>query len=119
MTNHRLLLGVGFGVLFLASACASLPPPQAQLTQSKSALSAAEAVGASSVPRAALHLKMSKDQIQTAEALIADGEMNQAELVLRRAEADAELALFLARDASTQAQAIEAKKKLEKLKSEQ
>ena len=44
--------------------------PEAQAAKSKSAVSAAEAVGAQSFPKAALHLKMARDQIGTADRLI-------------------------------------------------
>jgi hypothetical protein len=116
----RLLMKSGvFACAAAVIACGSAPPPTAQMTQTKAALSAAEAVGAQSVPRAALHLKMSKDQIATAEALIAEGEMEEAAIVLQRAEADAELALALARESDMRSDATAAKKKINQLKAEE
>lgn len=100
----------------LATACGSGPKPEAQAAKSKSAVSAAEAVGAQSYPKAALHLKMAKDQIGTADRLMADGDNEEADLVLQRAEADAELALALAREEKQRAEAREALKKVEELK---
>jgi hypothetical protein len=98
-------------------ACGSSPPPPAQqLTQSKAAVAAAEAVGAQSVPDAGLHLKLAKDQIATAEALIAQDEMEDADLTLRRAEADARLAELLAKEAGIKAEALKARQKIEELK---
>src|SRR6188474_1849863 len=108
-----------------AAACGgSLPPPNDQMMKSREAVSkadgaaqqAAEALGNDSVPQAKLHLKMAKDQIATAEALIADSEMENADLVLKRAEADAELAGALSRSAVLQAQVAQAKKTLQGLK---
>jgi hypothetical protein len=96
----------------------SMPVPQSQLTQSKASIRAAEEVGAPRVPQAALHLKMAQDQVAQAEKLIADDDNEEATLVLARAEADAELALELAREASLKAQAQEALNKVDKLKSE-
>lgn len=103
-------------LLVSAVGCGGPEYPPADPTQSKTAISAAEAVGAQSVPQAALHLKMAKDQLSTAEALIADGENDEAFLVLQRATVDAELALALAREESVKGEANEALKKVEKLK---
>jgi hypothetical protein len=100
----------------LASACGSAATPAQQLTNSKASVSAAEAVGAENVPKARYHLKLARDQIATGEALIGDGNMAEADLVLQRAQADAELALSLSRETSIRAEAAEAKKKLEKLR---
>jgi hypothetical protein len=100
----------------LAAACASAPPPAAQLTETKQAVSEAEGARAASVPNAQLHLKMAQDQIATAEKLIAEERMEQASLVLFRAEADANLAFQLAREADAQKEAMEAKMKVEALK---
>ena len=106
-------------VLMLASACgASAPVPEAQRTETLAAVRAAEEVGAPNVPNAALHLKMSRDQIATAEALIRDEENEQATLVLLRAQADAELALELAREQQMRDEAAEARDRVEKLKKE-
>jgi hypothetical protein len=106
----------------LAVACgSSLPPPNAQLAESRESLSraegAAEALGGEEKsPDAFLHLKMARDQIQTAEALIADEEMEEAQLVLERAGADAELAETLAREAKLRNEAAQARAQIQKLK---
>jgi hypothetical protein len=100
----------------LTAACGGAPRPEAQAAKSKSAVSAAEAVGAQSYPKAALHLKMAKDQIGTADRLITDGDNEEADLVLQRAEADAELALALAREEKQRVEAQEALKKVQELK---
>jgi hypothetical protein len=101
----------------------SLPPPNEQMMKSREAISkadgqaqqAAEALGNDTVPAATLHLKMAKDQIATAEALIADGDMENADLVLKRAEADAELAESLSREAVLKKQVAAAKKQIDSL----
>jgi hypothetical protein len=59
---------------------------------------------------------MARDQVKTAELLMADGDNEEANLVLQRAEADAELALALAREEKLRAEAREALQKVEELK---
>jgi hypothetical protein len=85
--------------------CGGAPVPYSETAEAQSSVAAAEAVGAAKVPQAALHLKMAQDQLQTAQALIADGYNGEAALVLERAEADADLALVLARAAQAKMQA--------------
>jgi hypothetical protein len=60
-------------------------------------------------------LKMAKDQVAQAEAKIADGDNEEANLLLARAKIDAELSLALAREAGMRAQADAALKKVEEL----
>jgi Flp pilus assembly protein TadD len=105
------LLAVALGL----AACGGQAYPPADTTPTKTAISAAEAVNAPSVPQAALHLKMAKDQLTTAESLLADGENDEAYLVLERARADAELSMALAKEAGMRAQAAEAIQKINKL----
>jgi hypothetical protein len=92
----------------LAAACGSqaLPPPAA--VEAKTSISAAEAVGAQNEPKAALHLKLAKDQSARAEALIKDGNDDEARLLLEQAKVDAELALVLTREANARAEAQQA-----------
>jgi hypothetical protein len=105
----------GAALALTVAGCGSAPVPAENVTQAKSSISAAEAVGAQSVPKSALHLKMAKDQVAQAEAMIQDGETEEAKLVLLRAQADAELALALAREASIRAEAQAAMKKVQDL----
>lgn len=63
---------------------------------SLSAIRAAEEVGAADVPRAALYLQLAKEHLERARALSQQGEREQAVSLLRRSEADAELAVALA-----------------------
>lgn len=112
------------GISLALAAClnvgcgASVPVPTAQVTETQAAIRAAEEVGAPGVPKAALHLKMAKDQLQTAQSQISDGDNEQARMTLDRARVDAELALALARETSLRAKATEAMEKIKKLQAE-
>jgi len=59
---------------------------------------AAEEMGAAKVPEAALELKLAHDQTEQAKQLLKNGEKDRADLLLLRAQADAELALALAKE---------------------
>jgi hypothetical protein len=95
-----------FIAMLALAACASVAPPVAQVGSTRAAIRAAEEAGAASVPAAAMHLQMARDQSALADRLIKADEPERAALVLRRAEADAELARTLAR---AQASALEAR----------
>ena len=99
-----------------AAACGASAPPTHQLTKSQSAVRAAEEVGAPDTPKAALHLKMARDHIKNAEALMVEEEFEDATLVLRRAEADAELAIALSKEDKARGEAEGAMRKVQELK---
>lgn len=98
-------------VLAPVGGCASAPPPSERLTTAESAIRGATEVDANSVPRAALHLKLAQEQVDKAKRYIEEGANERADLALRRAQADAELAIALSKqhDMETKAQATAAK----------
>jgi hypothetical protein len=79
-------------------ACASGPVPNERLETTAAAIRSADEIGATKVPRAALHLQLAKEESQHAKELVAAGDNVVASWTLARAQADAELALALARD---------------------
>jgi hypothetical protein len=99
-----------------AIGCGGAAVPQAELTSSQSAIRAAEEVGANNLPQAELHLKFAKDQVEKAKALIADDDNEEAKRVLMRAQADAELAISLAKESSVRAEAHLAMQQVEQLR---
>lgn len=101
-----LMAGLGLALV----ACAGAPQPTERLASTQAAVRAAKEVGAKDVPQAQLHTQLAEEQIQQANKLIADGDNERADHVLRRAQADAELAVALAREAESQkgAEAAEA-----------
>jgi hypothetical protein len=106
----------GIGVLTLA--CARLPPPQAAYTQSEVAVRLADTLGAQHVPAAALHLHLARQSLEQASHLMQNGDNHRATYVLMRAEADAELAQALAREAPARAVAHDALDKVQSLRQE-
>lgn len=90
-----------FAMLVVACGGSSLPP--AKVADTQSSISAAAAVGADQNPQAALHLKMARDQLKQAQALLDDNKGDEARLVLERADADAEVALMITREAQANA----------------
>jgi hypothetical protein len=81
-----------------ALGCASSPEPTERLASAKAGVRSARELGASSVPEAALHMRLAEEQIQRANKLIDEGENDRANAVLQRAAADAEVALALTRE---------------------
>jgi len=99
---HIIKTGLALGATLFGLGCGGAALPTDKLTAAESSLRAAEEVGAKSVPRAELHLKLAQEQIEQARRLADDGDGDRAAQVLTRARADADLALALAREAAIQ-----------------
>jgi|GEM_PF-671803 len=86
-------------------ACGSVPPPNDRAANSEAAIRGAREVGAEQVPQASLHLKLAEEQLAKGKSQIKDGDNKQAGYTLLRAQADAELALALAKENKTRTDA--------------
>lgn len=117
MQSTLKLTWAAFGLL-LTGACATTPPPQAELTKAAGQVTAAEALDAERVPQARLHLELAREQIARAEQLIEDGDNDEARRAITRASADAELARALAVEDTTRREAEEAQTRLDQLRKE-
>ena len=60
------------------------------------------------MPAAALSVKLAQEEVQKAKQLMQDGDNRRAELILMRAQADAELALAQAREQQAKTEAEKA-----------
>ena len=83
-----------------------------------SEIRAAQELGAPEVPTAALHLQLAKEQLATAEALSAKGDEEQADSMLERAQADAELAVALSHEDNEKNEANAAIARVRELRSD-
>ncbi|ATB28773.1 DUF4398 domain-containing protein [Melittangium boletus] len=102
---RRALVGAGLLLGLVGCATAQRMPPTEQLVDSQVSIRQAEEAGASAVPNAAQHLQWAREQTQGARRLLEQNRREEAALFLQRAEADAELALALAREAPARAEA--------------
>lgn len=91
--------------------------PTEQLAAAEAMSRAAQEGGASKVPAAAFYLQLADDEIARAQQLIASGKQDLAYNMLVRAEADAELALATAREAPAKANAQEAIRRSQQMRS--
>ncbi len=91
------ILSTALLVMASAAACGSATLPAARMATAQSSIDAATAVGAAQNPTAALHLQYAQEEYAQAESLSRDGDGERAEVVLLRAEADAQLATELTR----------------------
>jgi hypothetical protein len=114
----QILFG-SFGIAIIATACGGAAVPQEQLTAAQAAIRAAEVGGDPGDPQAGLLVKKAKDQVAEAKKLIENGENHRAEMMLLRAEADAELALALAQELATKNEAAAAQKQVQELRERQ
>jgi hypothetical protein len=99
--------------------CASAPVPAGRLAESEAAIRSAQEIGAQRVPPAAVHLKVAQDQLDHAKKLMADGENARAEYILLRAQADAEVAISLAREATLREDAQRTLQEVQRVKTAQ
>jgi len=110
--NHKLIMSLA--VIGMTS-CATVQIPPDRLEGSEASIRGAEEMGASNVPAARLHVQLAKDETAMARKMAADGD-ERAVLVLARAEADAELALGLAREVAVHGEALRAAEDLKAVK---
>ena len=102
---------------WLLAACGGSAAPSERLITAESAIRGAMEIGANpNPPRAALHLQLATEQVEKAKRYIADGMNERAELALRQAQADAELAIALARNEEMKQRAEAARSKIDRLK---
>jgi hypothetical protein len=94
----------------------SLPPPSDRLASAEAAARSARELGADREPKAQLHLKLASEQIDQAKKLMADGDNKRADLILQRANSDAELAVMLAKENVAKADAEKAQEKVKAVK---
>ncbi|HZO14050.1 MAG TPA: DUF4398 domain-containing protein [Polyangiaceae bacterium] len=85
--------------------CASRKPPTRELESASRSIGAAQEAGAEEHPQAMLHLNLARESLTAGERYIAEREMADARLLLRRARADAEMAGALARLGNTRVEA--------------
>ena len=98
-------LGLVLGAVSVVVGCGSYPAPNERLASSEAGIRGAQEVGANKVPQAALSVKIAQEEVQKAKQLMQDGDNRRAELILMRAQADAELALAQAREAQAKTEA--------------
>jgi hypothetical protein len=99
-----------------ALGCGGAAIPHEQLASSQASIRAAEEVGANKYPTAKLHLRFAKDQVDRGKALIADDEIEEAKLVLQRAQADADLAIAITKENAVRAEAQQAVSQVQALR---
>ena len=110
---RSLLIVAAFGLAAVFAGCATVP---LRTEASTSGIRAAEEVGALQVPQAALHLQLAKEELAKAEAMAKNGYAEEATSLLRRAEADAELAVMLSREDAEKSKALAALERVRQLR---
>jgi regulator of protease activity HflC (stomatin/prohibitin superfamily) len=109
MKSHASILrSIALGAFTLAAGCATTSAPSARSEETAGSIRAAEEVGAPKLPQAAFYLQLAREQSDHAKALLANGQKDEAESLLTRANADAELAVALVRENDDKAAAQQA-----------
>ena len=106
------------GMVIFIAGCATAGPSSESMEATAASIRAAEELGAPKVPQAALHLQLAKEQSQHAKQLVASGDGEVGGLLLLRADADAELAVALARSSVENGKAQRAIERLRTMQTE-
>jgi hypothetical protein len=114
--RHSLVATLVVMSLVLCVGCGSYPAPVQHMATTQASVRAAQEAGAEKNPEAALHLKLAQEQLDQAKKLMDDGDNKRAEMVLGRAEVDAELAVAEAHEGQTRAQAQDAEDQVRALR---
>jgi hypothetical protein len=118
-SSRRLsLLGTAIAALaFLAGCATTSEAPVERLVSSQATVRAAEEIGAGQSPRAAFHLRLAKEQLADAKRMINAGKNAEANVLLQRAAADAELSMALTKQLIAVRQAERVKREVAALQS--
>lgn len=113
--SHSIVALVATGLL---GACASYPVPAQRMAAAEAATRSAEETGANDIPQAQLHVRLAREELARARALMTDGDNKRADFVLIRAKSDAELALGEAREQKATAEAAQLSQQVAALQSQ-
>ena len=108
-----MLFAVAVAAAGIVAGCANVP---LRTEASTSGIRAAEEAGAAKVPPASLQLQLAKEELEAAKSLAAKGKKEQADSMLRRAEADAELAVALSHEDAEKSEAMAAVERARQLR---
>jgi hypothetical protein len=86
---------LGLCAAFAFIACASVPKPTEQISQSEAAMRSAQELGAAQVPQAALEMQLAQEELDKCKLLMKDDKNEEAAQMAMRSRADAELAVAL------------------------
>jgi hypothetical protein len=100
------------GIAVVGMGCASATLPTDQVASAEASVRAAKELGASSVPRAELHMRLAQEELKQAKMSADGGDGERGKMLLERARVDAELAIALARQTKAE-QNLEANSKSE------
>lgn len=112
MSSRFSLLAVAFAAL---AACKSLPSPVEQRASTEAMVRAAEEAGADRDPQAQLYLKLAREGLEKAKIAMENEENERADRILKKSEADAELARGLARQVNAEREAEEMREAIKKV----
>lgn len=107
------------GVVLALASCAPLDTPRvtdAERQQTRETIRAAEHLQAEELPRAQTFLDYAIDQARRAEQAVDRGDNRRANLLLARAQADADLALALASEQRVAQQIAQLEERIEQLR---
>ncbi|MEQ9500247.1 MAG: DUF4398 domain-containing protein [Deltaproteobacteria bacterium] len=110
--------GLAAATVLLGAACASTSAPKQLKVDTAATIRSAEALDAGEQPEAALHLELARRGYDDAEKLMEDGDHAAATKQLERAEADAELAVALAKANTARTEATRELDRVRELKEE-
>ena len=111
-----LRLALPTALFLFGAACADTNAINPTADNSSAAIRAAEEVGATHTPDAALYLQLAKEQFEHARLLTDSKDKDRSDRLLLRAQADAELSLALARSDNEKVEAQGAISKVKALK---
>lgn len=120
MSRHRstslVLAALTTTTLAVGGACATVTePPLETLVRSQATVRAAEEIGAGQSPRAAFHLRLAKEQLADAKRMMNAGKNAEAQVMLQKAMADAELSMALTKQLIAMRQAERVKQEIASL----
>ena len=96
---HKSIFSLVIVAPFVSACGGSIPPPTQRMADAQSAERSARELGANNVPAARLSLTLADEQISRGKTAMDDGDNARANGLLKRAKADAELAIAQAREA--------------------
>lgn len=115
-TNTPIALFLVLGAAICSGGCAGSNYNQQRMVDTQATVAAVEELDEAEDPEVSLHLEYARDQLAAARRLADEGEGDEANRMLERAYADAQLALVMARTERSRQEAREASAELEELR---